>query len=80
MSGFVVTAFKMAANTLGISSEQGAVVPVWLAIAPEPATPELRGMYWDRLRWKWMRPWSMEVERQDKLWSKWCEDAGVSLI
>ncbi|KAF8605708.1 NAD(P)-binding protein [Ceratobasidium sp. AG-I] len=80
MTGFVVTAFRKIVNAVGISSEQGAVVPVWLAIAPEPATPELKGMYWDRLKWKWMRPWSLEVERQGNLWNKWCEDAGVSLI
>ncbi|KAF8605701.1 NAD(P)-binding protein [Ceratobasidium sp. AG-I] len=30
--------------------------------------------------WKWVRRWSMEVGRQDKLWTKWSEDAGVSLI
>ncbi|KAF8605702.1 NAD(P)-binding protein [Ceratobasidium sp. AG-I] len=80
MTGFVAVAFKKMANTLGISPEQGAVVPVWLAVAPEPATPKLKGMYWDRLRWKWVRAWSMEAERQEKLWKKWCEDAGVSLI
>ena len=80
MNGFLATTFKRIANAVGISSEQGAVVPVWLAIAPEAAKPELRGMYWDRLKWKWVRAWSMEVERQDKLWNKWCEDTGVSLI
>ncbi|KAF8605706.1 NAD(P)-binding protein [Ceratobasidium sp. AG-I] len=80
MPGIVAAALRKVADALGISSEQGAVVPVWLAIAPEPATPNFRGMYWDRLRWKWVRPWSMEAERQDKLWNKWCEDAGVSLV
>ncbi|KAF8605707.1 NAD(P)-binding protein [Ceratobasidium sp. AG-I] len=80
MTGFLAAAFRKVASAVGISSEQGGVVPVWLAIAPEPATPELKGMYWDRLKWKWMRPWSLEVERQDRLWNKWCEDAGVSLI
>lgn len=79
-TGFVATATKKIGNAIGISSEQGAVVPVWLAVAPKPAMPEWRGMYWDRLRWKYVRPWSMEVERQDKLWNEWCEDTGVSLI
>ncbi|QRV93883.1 short chain dehydrogenase [Ceratobasidium sp. AG-Ba] len=46
--------FTLGATT-GISSEQGAVVPVWLATAAEPASPELRGMFWDRMKWKWGR-------------------------
>ncbi|KAF8605709.1 NAD(P)-binding protein [Ceratobasidium sp. AG-I] len=78
--GSIVSAFQVYVKTLGIPPQQGAVVPVWLAVAPEPVKPELKGMYWDRLRWKWVAPWSMEVERQDKLWNKWCEDTGASLI
>ncbi|QRV91798.1 short chain dehydrogenase [Ceratobasidium sp. AG-Ba] len=72
--------FKAFARTFGITNEQGAVVPVWLATASQPASPELRGMYWDRLSWKWVRPWSMETKRQTELWEKWCEDAQTSLV
>ncbi|QRV76968.1 short chain dehydrogenase [Ceratobasidium sp. AG-Ba] len=72
--------FKAFARTFGITNEQGAVVPVWLATASQPASPELRGMYWDRLSWKWVRPWSMETKRQIELWEKWCEDTQVSLV
>ncbi|KAG8747694.1 hypothetical protein FRC10_011821 [Ceratobasidium sp. 414] len=72
--------FKTVASVVGISNEQGAVVPVWLATAAKPAMPELRGMYWDRLAWKWVRPWSLEVARQEDLWNKWCKDAQVSLL
>ncbi|CAE6463109.1 unnamed protein product [Rhizoctonia solani] len=77
-SGAALNAFKSFVNTFGISNEQGAVVPVWLAVAREPAQPDLRGLYWDRMRWMWVAPWSMEIERQDRLWNKWCLDAGVS--
>ncbi|KAF8598934.1 NAD(P)-binding protein [Ceratobasidium sp. AG-I] len=63
----------------GISTEQGAVVPVWLATAKEPTKPELGGLFWDRLQWKWVPAWSLETARQEMLWSKWCKDAGVHL-
>ncbi|KAG8704907.1 hypothetical protein FRC09_003257 [Ceratobasidium sp. 395] len=79
MVGRASDLFKAAANLVGITNEQGAVVPVWLATAEKPAKAEMRGMFWDRLTWKWVRPWSMEVTRQDSLWDKWCEDAQVSL-
>ncbi|KAG9099078.1 hypothetical protein FRC06_005677 [Ceratobasidium sp. 370] len=72
--------FKAVASVVGISNEQGAVVPVWLATSAKPAKPELRGMYWDRQAWKWVRPWSLEVARQEDLWNRWCKDAQVSLL
>ncbi|KAG8693800.1 hypothetical protein FRC08_008878 [Ceratobasidium sp. 394] len=72
--------FRAIGSTVGIPKEQGAVMPVWLATAAQPAKPELRGMYWDRLAWKWVRPWTLEEARQDALWNKWCEDAQVSLL
>ncbi|KAG9105464.1 hypothetical protein FRC07_009263, partial [Ceratobasidium sp. 392] len=53
MVGRASDLFKAAARLVGITSEQGAVVPVWLATAAKPAKAELRGMYWDRLTWKW---------------------------
>ncbi|CAE6455644.1 unnamed protein product [Rhizoctonia solani] len=77
-SGSALNAFKAFVNTFGISNEQGAVVPVWLAVADEPTKRELRGLYWDRMRWMWVAPWSMEIRRQDQLWDKWCLDAGIS--
>ncbi|CAE6411767.1 unnamed protein product [Rhizoctonia solani] len=77
-SGAALNAFKSFVNTFGISNEQGAVVPVWLAVADEPNQPELRGLYWDRMRWMWVAPWCMEIKRQDSLWDKWCLDAGAS--
>ena len=71
--------FRMVGNTFGVPSEQGAVTPVWLATDPEPVRPEMRGLYWDRLRWRWVRPWILDVKRQDELWGKWCENVGVAL-
>ncbi|KAG9084950.1 hypothetical protein FRC06_003795, partial [Ceratobasidium sp. 370] len=64
-------------NLTGTSSKEGAVVPVWLATADEPGKPELRGMFWDRLVWKWVPAWSLETTRQEMLWKRWCEDAGA---
>jgi hypothetical protein len=65
---------------VGISNEQGSIVPVWLATSAKPAQSSFRGMYWDRLQWKWVKPWSLEVARQDELWNKWCKDSQVSLL
>ncbi|CAE6394407.1 unnamed protein product [Rhizoctonia solani] len=79
MVGQLADIFRMVGNTFGIPNEQGAVNPVWLATDPEPARPDMRALYWDRLRWKWIRPWTLDVKRQDELWGKWCEDVGVSL-
>ncbi|KAF8605703.1 NAD(P)-binding protein [Ceratobasidium sp. AG-I] len=78
-TGFLAATFKNVAHMFGISSEQGAVVPVWVAVALEPASFELRGMYWDRMQWKWVKPWTLEIERQDRLWDKWCGDSQASL-
>lgn len=55
------------------------LVPVWLATAEEPARAEMRGLYWDRWRWRWIPPWTLELDRQDMLWNKWCADAKVDL-
>ncbi|KAG8726518.1 hypothetical protein FRC12_023327 [Ceratobasidium sp. 428] len=64
----------------GISNKEGAVVPVWLATAKEPANPAMRGLYWDRMTWKWVPAWSLEWKRQDMLWKRWCEDADAALV
>ncbi|KAG9126969.1 hypothetical protein FRC07_001187 [Ceratobasidium sp. 392] len=77
-AGSGVEAFKRLVQMVGISNEQGAMVPVWLATAKQPAQPEFRGLYWDRMRWMWVPSWSLEVERQNSLWDKWGTDAGVS--
>ncbi|QRW02360.1 short chain dehydrogenase [Ceratobasidium sp. AG-Ba] len=79
MIGHAMSVLRSIVLKVGITNEQGAVVPVWLATAAEPATEGLRGMYWDRLTWRWVRPWSMETKRQDELWKKWYEDAQISL-
>ncbi|QRV76617.1 short chain dehydrogenase [Ceratobasidium sp. AG-Ba] len=47
-TGSGVDAFKRFVGMVGMSNEQGAVVPVWLATAEEPGQPDLRGLYWDR--------------------------------
>ncbi|KAG8738453.1 hypothetical protein FRC10_006829 [Ceratobasidium sp. 414] len=65
-TGGGLEAFKRLVQMVGISNEQGAVVPTWLATAAEPARPELRGLYWDRMRWMWVPAWCLEVERQNK--------------
>ncbi|KAG9088909.1 hypothetical protein FRC06_001783 [Ceratobasidium sp. 370] len=72
--------FISLANKLGISNEQGAAVPVWLATADKPAQPNMRGLFWDRMDWKWVPGWSLEKQRQERLWNKWCEDAGAEFV
>ncbi|KAG9088774.1 hypothetical protein FS749_001909 [Ceratobasidium sp. UAMH 11750] len=78
--GREIDTIKAIVNVAGITNEQGAVVPVWLATAEEPNQPEFRGMFWDRLKWKWVWPWCLEMERQNELWDKWYKDAQVSLL
>ncbi|KAF8705382.1 hypothetical protein RHS03_05743, partial [Rhizoctonia solani] len=56
MTDMASSLFKLAARTLGISSEEGAVTSVWLAVAPEPASPGMEGLFWDRMQWKWVKP------------------------
>ncbi|CUA74270.1 Dehydrogenase/reductase SDR family member on chromosome X [Rhizoctonia solani] len=79
MVGQMADIFRMVGNTFGIPNQQGAVNLVWLATDPEPACPEMRGLYWDRLQWRWVRPWMLDIKRQDELWGKWCENVGVTL-
>ncbi|CEL56400.1 WW domain-containing oxidoreductase OS=Danio rerio GN=wwox PE=2 SV=1 [Rhizoctonia solani AG-1 IB] len=79
MVDMISSLMKFGARTLGITNEQGAITAVWLAVAPEPASPELNGRFWDRKQWKWVNPWSLGVERQDELWDLWCRETGTSL-
>ncbi|KDN47781.1 hypothetical protein RSAG8_03201, partial [Rhizoctonia solani AG-8 WAC10335] len=79
MSGVASNLFKFAARTFGISSEEGAVTIVWLAVASEPASAEMKGRFWDRKQWKWVKPWSLSVELQDELWDLWCNETEAPL-
>ncbi|KAF8677678.1 Enoyl-(Acyl carrier protein) reductase [Rhizoctonia solani] len=79
MTDMASSLFKLAARTLGISSEEGAVTSVWLAVAPEPASPGMEGLFWDRMQWKWVKPWSLDVTLQDGLWDVWCKETGAPL-
>ncbi|KDN37479.1 hypothetical protein RSAG8_10141, partial [Rhizoctonia solani AG-8 WAC10335] len=79
-SGIILDAMRFMLDRLGVPSEQGAVIPVWLATAPEPATKELRGRYWDRKQWQWPAPWALDEQRQGLLWDMWRRDAGAPSI
>ncbi|CAE6467560.1 unnamed protein product [Rhizoctonia solani] len=79
MAGVASDLFKLIASTFGILSEEGAVTAVWLAVAPEPASSELKGRFWDRKQWKWVQPWSLETELQDELWDVWCNETDAPL-
>ncbi|KAG8935807.1 hypothetical protein FRC02_006357 [Tulasnella sp. 418] len=61
----------------GITPEQGATTPVWLATAPEPAHEDLRGRYWARCRWRWIPAWMQNKQTTVALWEQWCRDAGI---
>ncbi|CUA73075.1 Retinol dehydrogenase 12 [Rhizoctonia solani] len=76
-SGIILDILRFMVDSFGISSEQGAATPVWLATAPEPATEGLRGRYWDRKQWQWLAPWALDEQRQGLLWDMWCRDAGA---
>ncbi|CAE6475217.1 unnamed protein product [Rhizoctonia solani] len=51
--GIILDVLRFTVDRFGVPSEQGAITPVWLATAPEPATELLRGRYWDRRQWQW---------------------------
>ncbi|KAJ1303746.1 hypothetical protein OPQ81_008170 [Rhizoctonia solani] len=76
-SGFLITFLQSMLGRFGVPTEQGAVIPVWLATDPEPATEKLRGRYWDRKQWQWLAPWALDEQRQEMLWDLWCRDAGA---
>jgi hypothetical protein len=50
MVGRLADIFRMVGNTFGLPNEQGAINPVWLTTDPEPVHPDMRMLYWDRLR------------------------------
>ncbi|CAE6511769.1 unnamed protein product [Rhizoctonia solani] len=75
--GVILDILRFMVDTFGVSSEQGAITPVWLATASEPATEMLRGRYWDRKQWQWLAPWALDEQRQGMLWDMWCRDAGA---
>ncbi|QRV81638.1 short chain dehydrogenase [Ceratobasidium sp. AG-Ba] len=70
----------LATKVISHPCEQGVIVPVWLATAPKPADASWRGMYWDRMRWQWLPAWTLEQQRQDDLWLKWCDDIKERLV
>ncbi|CAE6470262.1 unnamed protein product [Rhizoctonia solani] len=74
-SGIILDVMRFLLDRLGVAWEQGAAIPVWLATAPEPATEQLRGRYWDRKKWQWVAPWALDEKRQEMLWNMWCKDA-----
>ncbi|KAF8705383.1 Enoyl-(Acyl carrier protein) reductase, partial [Rhizoctonia solani] len=71
---------KLQASIFGISNKQGAINTVWLAVAPEPASPGMEGLFWDRMEWKWVKPWSLDVRLQDELWDVWCKETDAPLL
>ncbi|CAE6427330.1 unnamed protein product [Rhizoctonia solani] len=79
MNGLASDLFQLAGRTFGISSEEGAVTAVWLAVAPEPAKAEMKGQFWDRKQWKWIQPWSLDAGLQDELWDLWCSETNAPL-
>ncbi|KAH7334127.1 hypothetical protein B0J17DRAFT_675487 [Rhizoctonia solani] len=76
-SGIILDILRFMVDNFGVPSEQGAITPVWLATAPEPATEKFRGRYWDRKQWQWLAPWALDEQRQERLWDMWCRDAGA---
>ncbi|KAF8739008.1 Enoyl-(Acyl carrier protein) reductase, partial [Rhizoctonia solani] len=75
-----LTLFQLVGRTFGISTVEGAATVVWLAVAPEPALPGMEGLFWDRMKWKWIEPWSLNVGLQNELWDVWCRDTDTPLL
>ncbi|KAF8757833.1 Enoyl-(Acyl carrier protein) reductase [Rhizoctonia solani] len=67
-------------RTFGISTVEGAATVVWLAVASEPVLTGMEGLFWDRMKWKWIEPWSLNVGLQNELWDVWCKDTDTPLL
>ncbi|KAF8701547.1 Enoyl-(Acyl carrier protein) reductase, partial [Rhizoctonia solani] len=74
------TLFKFMGTTFGISNVEGAATVVWLAVTSEPVLPGMEGLFWDRMKWKWIEPWSLNVGLQNELWDVWCKDTDTPLL
>jgi len=67
----------MLPNAIGISTQQGAATPVFLAISEEAGRPNNRGKFWTRCHRQWVQTWMADTTLRKALWQKWTEDSGL---
>jgi len=67
-------------ETLGISCEEGAVTPVWLATSAAAAGLNVQGKYWERNAWKWIPAWMNDVEQRQVVWDLMARDAHLEEV
>lgn len=71
---------KKALDAVGISVQQGATTPLYLATQPEAVLPEVRGKYWERCTWKWCPAWMEDADVREALWKRWEKDSKIKGI
>lgn len=64
--------------TVGISVQQGATTPLFLATSPDAVKPDVRGKYWERCGWKWTPAWMEDADLRKALWKKWEEQTKIT--
>ena len=67
--------FESRIEIIGISCEEGAVTPVWLATSAAAAELNVQGKYWERNAWKWIPAWMHDVEQRKVIWDLMARDA-----
>ncbi|KIO24539.1 hypothetical protein M407DRAFT_244398 [Tulasnella calospora MUT 4182] len=68
---------KSMIDTVGISVQQGATTPIFLASSDDAVKPDVRGKYWERCGWKWTPAWMEDADLRTALWKKWEEETKV---
>lgn len=69
---------KSMISTVGISVQQGATTPLFLATSPDAVKPDVRGKYWERCGWKWTPAWMEDADLRKALWKKWEEQTKIT--
>lgn len=77
-SGVSAKVTTLWAKTVGISPEQAACTPVWLAVssaAPSDVRPE--GIYYERMQERTPNALVGDLQLRQDLWALWCEASGA---
>lgn len=69
---------KSMIDAVGISVQQGATTPLFLATSDDAVKPDVRGKYWERCGWKWTPAWMEDADLRQALWKKWEEQTKIT--
>ncbi|KAG8985751.1 hypothetical protein FRB90_004474 [Tulasnella sp. 427] len=69
---------KSMIDTVGISIQQGATTPLYLATSDDAVKPDVKGKYWERCGWKWTPAWMEDPDLRKALWRKWEEQTKIT--